>query len=112
MVKLGQTGMFAALAVGGLLLGVQKVEAAYRSYVPPPPPPPVIQTPPPSVVPPPVVVTGGPECHHPHDPPPVTPPGGTTQHAPEPATLLSGLIGAGLAGLFGSRRRKQAVTVA
>jgi hypothetical protein len=38
-------------------------------------------------------------------PPPSTPPGGSTQHAPEPASLVTGLIGAGLLG-FWSRRRK------
>jgi LPXTG-motif cell wall-anchored protein len=30
---------------------------------------------------------------------------------PEPATMISGLIGAGLAGLFGVRRRKTAKVV-
>jgi hypothetical protein len=35
-----------------------------------------------------------------------TPPGG--QNAPEPATLLTGLIGAGVLGLYASRRKKPA----
>jgi hypothetical protein len=52
---------------------------------------------------PPVVITT-------YTPPPVfitnVPPGGTTQSAPEPATLLSGLLGAALLGLCGRRRRR------
>ena len=35
-----------------------------------------------------------------------TPPG-TTHNAPEPASLLSGLIGLGLAGVYGARRKKK-----
>lgn len=84
--------------------------------VPPPPPsdggvtvpdvPPVIPPPPPPVVPPPV-------------PPPPPPPGGgtgtgeppgnpppTPQHAPEPTSLVTALLGLGLASYAGWRRRK------
>src|SRR5437868_1453142 len=82
MIRLGRTQLFAALAVGGLLLGSRQVEARYRHFDPPPPPPPTITPPPP------VITTGGPECHHPHEPPPPDTPPGTTQHAPEPATLV------------------------
>jgi hypothetical protein len=57
--------------------------------------PPTVQTPP-------VTHT----TDFPPDNPPSTPPGGTTQHAPEPVTLVSGLIGVGLLS-FWSRRRKQ-----
>ena len=42
-------------------------------------------------------------CDHPGTPP------GETSHMPEPATLVSGLIGAGLMSLYSRRRRKQAV---
>jgi hypothetical protein len=57
--------------------------------------PPVVQTPP-------VVVTATPPTVTITKVP--TPPGGTTQSAPEPATLLSGLLGAVLLGLYGRRR--------
>jgi hypothetical protein len=36
-----------------------------------------------------------------------TPPGGVTQSAPEPATLLTGLLGSGLFGLYAAFRRKR-----
>jgi PEP-CTERM motif len=112
MIKHKRTLWFAALVLGGFLLGnVQQANAAYNpnDFKPPPP---MIQVPPPVVIteiPPPVVTTtGGGCCHHCGG----DPPGGTTQHAPEPASLVSGLLGAGLLGLFASRRKKQVVTVA
>ena len=40
-------------------------------------------------------------------PPTGTPPGGVTQSAPEPATLLTGLLGSGLFGLYAAFRRKR-----
>jgi LPXTG-motif cell wall-anchored protein len=106
MVNSGRIGMVAALAVGGLLLLGRQVEARYRHFEPPPIPPTIV-IPPPSVIPPPAITTQEPPpCHE----PPGTPPG-TTQHAPEPATLISGLLGAGILGLFSRRRKKQVVMV-
>jgi hypothetical protein len=46
----------------------------------------------------------------PNNPPPNTPPGtppGGQQNLPEPATLVTGLIGSGLAALFATRRRRK-----
>ena len=89
------------LALGGLFLGLAGRAEAYFHY---PKEPPHVQVPPPEV-------TGGPECdhhhHHCHDGCGGTPPGGGTQNAPEPASLVSGLIGAGLLSFY-ARRRKQA----
>jgi LPXTG-motif cell wall-anchored protein len=104
MKTFARTQLFAALAVGGLLLGSRSVEARYRHFDPPPPPPPPVIPPP--ITPPTVTTTGEPPTCE----PPGTPPG-STQHAPEPATLVSGLLGAGLLGLFTRRRKKQVVVV-
>jgi len=89
-----RTGIAAAVVV--LAFGVNRASALFPPVVPPPPrgvppEPPVIVTPPPPVidVPPPI-----------HGPPPVN-------KAPEPGTLVMGLIGAGVAGLA-ARRRKAA----
>ena len=57
-----------------------------------PPPPPIDNPPPPIDTPPPPI----------DNPPPPPPP-----EAPEPGTLVLGLIGAGMAGLASRRRRKQ-----
>src|SRR5436190_23879412 len=82
------------LALGGLFLGLAGRAEAYFHY---PKEPPHVNPPPPEV-------TGNPgcpdPCHHDHDHcgGGGQPPGGGTQNAPEPASLLSGLIGAGLLG--------------
>jgi len=79
------------------------VEARNPPQMPPPPPPP---PPPPVITPPPPVVTPPPNNPPPNNPPPNTPPGGQ-QNLPEPATLVTGLIGSCLAGLFATRRRRK-----
>ena len=61
-----------------------------------PPPPPGPPTTPPSTPP-----------TTPPTTPPSTPPGGTQQSAPEPATLVTGLLGSGLLGLYSALRRKK-----
>ncbi len=71
---------------------------------PPPPPTGVLSSPPPDLPPPPPQPVQ--RIMQPFAPPP---PGPATQ-APEPATLLSGLTGAGLAGLLAWRRRRKART--
>lgn len=53
--------------------------------------------------------TGNPETPPPPPPPTVPPPtnpGGSQQRAPEPASLVTALIGAGLAGIYGLSRRR------
>src|SRR5262245_37669508 len=82
------------LALGGLVLGLAGRAEPRFPY---PKDHPHVQTPPPKVTehpPPGGGNTGG------------GPPGGGTQQAPEPATLLSSLLGAGLVGFY-TRRRKQ-----
>jgi hypothetical protein len=94
------------ILAGALLLLGSSAQVRARSPAPMDnDPPPVVQTPPVVVTttPPPVVIQ--------NKPPPCnggTPPGGTTQTAPEPATLLSSLLGVGLLGLYGRRKRKVA----
>lgn len=95
--SLGRRGR-AILAVGlFLLIPLATVEG--RS----PPPndnPPGVEDPPPGT---------GQGCTGDCDPnPPDTPPG-NTNHMPEPATLLSGLIGAGILSVYARRRRQQVV---
>lgn len=88
----------ALLALAGLLLGAAQVSAGFPSNSNDPPD---IQTPPE-------------ECQNPPGECPCncpTPPGGGTQSAPEPATLVSGLIGAGLASFVGLRKRRKAADV-
>lgn len=86
------------LALGGLVLGLAGRAEARFPY---PKDPPKVHVPPPEV-------TGEPpDCEHPCHPPCGTPPGGGTQNAPEPASVVSGLIGASLLGFY-ARRRKQA----
>lgn len=63
-------------------------------------PPSSSPTPPKTPPPPPILPPPSPPPHH--APPPGPPP--HCHDTPEPATLLSGLIGAGLAGLYGLRR--------
>ena len=89
-----------ALGAAVLLSLAGRVEARY----PYPEDPPTVTTPPP---PPPGTTTGdceGEECCE--DCGGSTPPGGT-QHMPEPATLVSALLGAGLMGAYATRRRRK-----
>ncbi len=113
VLALGGAGMLALCVVAVLALaGTANARHPIPYHVDPPPP--VITPPPPPVVPPPPPGGGqgcqGGDCGHGCDcgcdnpPPPGTPPGGQ-QHAPEPATLLSGLVGVGLAGVYALRRR-------
>jgi hypothetical protein len=76
------------------------------SQPPPPPPPDTGGTPTPP--PPPPTTTGGPT---PTPPPPTTQGGHPPSSAPEPATIITGLVGLGLAsaaGWYQRRRRKPA----
>ena len=87
--------LWARLVIGVVIVLGCCVGAARAGFPPPEPPflPPTGVSPEPQVfVPPPV-----------EPPPPV-------QNAPEPATLVMGLIGAGLAGVAARRRRRQAST--
>ncbi len=96
-------GALAAVALTALFV------APARAFFPPTllevppveiPPPPPIEVPPVPVVlpalapPPPITMSVNP---------------GTSGNAPEPAALLTGLVGTGLAGLFGLWRRRKAV---
>lgn len=105
---LGATVVMAAL--GSILCCPSPAEAFHPPVFlpppPPPPPPPPLITPPPPVVIPPPPDNPPPNNPPPNNPPPGTPPGGQ-QHSPEPATLVTGLIGSGLAGLFAVRRRRK-----
>jgi hypothetical protein len=87
----------AALAA---LLVLQTVAQA-RFPVPTGDPPPVVETPPPETPPGGTQGCPGGDCGG-------TPPGGETQHAPEPATMISGLIGIGMALAYSRRRKNKA----
>jgi hypothetical protein len=120
--------LVATLAV---LAGLLTTAASARAFFPPqtggtgtPPPvtpPPVTPTtPPPVVTPPPTVppVVTPPVVTPPVvTPPVVTPPiisgqgsPPTTEQAPEPASLIMGAVGTGLAGLYAAYRRRRAGT--
>lgn len=71
------------------------------SVTSPPPPPQIISTPPP---PPPPVTTGG---STPTPPPPTTQGGPGPSGAPEPATIITGLVGLGIASAAGWYRRRR-----
>jgi hypothetical protein len=88
--------LVAALAC--LLLGQATAHAMLspRRLVPPPPPPPDIPIPAASQPPVPVITQGQ---DSPNPPPAI-------QDTPEPATAVTGLIGAGLAGIACWRRRR------
>ena len=88
--KWNRARAFAAAAVIMLGWGLSQATAGLPDLPPFLPPPPVQVVPPPVIEPPPPI----------HDPPPVA-------HTPEPATLILGLIGAGIGGLV-ARRRKRA----
>jgi hypothetical protein len=90
----------ALLAAGVCLLLSIAGEGQARSPIP--------YTPPPTVEEPPPGTNTGCKGDCDEDPPPETPPG-ETNHMPEPATMVSGLIGAGLMSLYAARRRKRAV---
>src|SRR5262249_49072336 len=84
-----------------LLPGARHTDSTPTPTAPPVATPPSVVTPPPEVQTPPEVVpppnnntSGGPV-------PPLP-----TQHMPEPATLLTGLIGSGLLGLYAARQRR------
>lgn len=80
------------------------------------PPSPGPTTPPTGSTPPPVGSTPPPITTTPPPPPPPPPPGGGTPpppetppaSQPEPATLISGLVGAGLVSVYGVYRRRRA----
>jgi hypothetical protein len=72
---------------------------------PPPPPPPPPPVPPPAPAPPPPPPPAPPP---PPPPPPGPPPPPPPNNSPEPATLISGLVGLGVAGLYALRRRRKA----
>jgi hypothetical protein len=99
--SLGARGsVFLVLAVAVWLGGSGQVHARGNPFDPP-----GVQKPPP-----PVVDCQGCQCTNScgcTGPNCGTPPGGGS-HMPEPCTLISGLIGAGLASVYGWRRRKQA----
>jgi hypothetical protein len=100
------------VAVLLVLTGLLGTAASARAFFPPQtggtgtPPTVTPSTPPPEVTPPPTippVVTPPPVISGGGTPPPVT-----AEEAPEPATLLMGAVGSGLAGLYAAYRRRRA----
>jgi hypothetical protein len=94
-----RTRTFAATAAAFVVLGWAGQATAGLPNLPPyqpPPPPPFVPPPPPPVLPPPPVITPPPPIHSP--PPP-------RASSPEPATLVLGLLGAGIGGLIARRNR-------
>jgi hypothetical protein len=74
--------LWTALLTAGALPLVAPVNAMAIAHLPPPPPPPLDPNPPPPTPPPPTA-------------------------SPEPATLVTGLVGAGIASLAGWRYRRR-----
>ncbi len=85
-----RTRVFAAAIAVTLCWGLTQATAGLPD-VPPFIPPPVHDKPPPVIVPPPI-----------HEPPP------PVAKSPEPATLVLGLIGAGIGGVIARRRKRAA----
>jgi PEP-CTERM motif len=90
--RFGRLALGASIVVG---FGLPAAQAGFPHIPFPPPPilgPPPVAPPPPIIAPPPPI----------HEPPPV-------HSTPEPATLAMGVIGAAIAGLAASRKRKKAI---
>jgi len=91
-----RTRSFAAAAAVVVLGWAGQATAGLPNLPPYQPPPPFVPPPPPPVLPPPPVITPPPPIHEP--PPP-------RHNSPEPATLVLGLVGAGIGGLIARRNR-------
>jgi hypothetical protein len=100
--------LFLGLFAGGAPAAILPVWV----YMPPPPPPAAPPPPPPSLPPPPPLPYSPPPTppSFPPGEPPGEPPGtppGTAQNLPEPATVVTGLVGSSLVGLYAALRRKR-----